>query len=164
MPCRFGAQAGACGRGGGRECLCSGSCAGSPRMGCEIGKASPIKALILPPQPAATQIHSREWDGPLAVPAIPGVMAGSWVCRWDPSLPGLGLSHGAQDTRWSPASQPLAGTGGPRCDRAETGEPASHKCSAPPCQSCSWKEICRMSLFTSGINLPLRQVNLRQNL
>lgn len=113
MPCRFGAQAGACGHGGRRERLCSGSCAGSPRMGCEIGKASPIKALILPPQPAATQIRSREWDGPLAVPAIPGVMARSWVCRWDPSLPGLGLSHGSQDTRWSPASQPLAGTGAP---------------------------------------------------
>lgn len=61
----------------------------------------------------------------------------------------------------------------PRCDRplclphssrAETGEPVSCKCSAPPRQSCSWKEICHMSLFTSEINLPLRQVNLRQNL
>lgn len=64
MPCRFGAQA--CGRGGGRERLCSGSRAGSPGMGWEIGKASLIRALIFPLQPVATRIRGQGWDGPLA--------------------------------------------------------------------------------------------------
>lgn len=92
MPCRSRAQAG--GLHGNAFTL--GAALGPAGMGCKVGKASPNRALILPPQPAATWIHG--W----------GVM--ELGLQWDPSLPGLGLSHSSQDTRW----RSLAGTAAAR--------------------------------------------------
>lgn len=139
MPCRSRAQAG--GLHGNAFTL--GAALRPPGMGCKVGKASPNQALIFPPQPAATRIHG--W----------GVME-------------LGLQVGPKPT-WAGSVPQLPGhtmevPGRDHGGQAQTEEPASRKRSAPPRRSCSWKEICHVSLFTSKINLPLRQVNLRQNL
>lgn len=98
----------------------------------------------------------------------------AWGCRELSDFPGkfkhLELPrhppHSSQDRGWSLAMDPLSRT---RDHSVSLTPPALGReqgtgKNSPSLQRCSWKEICHRSLFVPEINLPLRQVNLRQNL
>lgn len=84
----------------------------APRDGLRDRESRTDTGSDLPTQPVATRIHRRV----LVVPAIPGVVAESWVCRLDLSLPRLGLLTAAEMQDGASCHSPWQGPAVPLCD------------------------------------------------